>query len=166
MKATRVLAMGFLDRLLGRPASQPQTRPRTHQPTQRQIDEREYWSRFDNHMRMSVVGESFYQDAIIKVSGAPASGEFRHECTACLVPEPTNPHDKFAVRVEIDGTHVGYLPRGSARRYHRRLVALLADGGTSTCFAFVGRRDGENPNLGVSLRVPNDHPLLARSGRS
>lgn len=28
-----------------------------------------------------------------------------------LVPEPDNPHDRNAIRVLIDGTHVGHLPR-------------------------------------------------------
>ena len=29
------------------------------------------------------------------------------------VPEPFNPHDRRAVRVEIAGQHVGYVPRGT-----------------------------------------------------
>lgn len=127
-------------------------------PTRPDVD----WSRFDNHMRLTVVGESFYQANLAKCSAAPARGEHRYECTACLVPEPTNPHDRFAVRVEIDGWHVGYLPRGSARRFHRRLAAMLADGQPTMCVAFVGRRaEGENPNLGVSLRIPYDGALLS-----
>ena len=31
-----------------------------------------------------------------------------------LGPEPENPHDRAAVRVEINGEHVGYIPRGKA----------------------------------------------------
>ena len=30
-----------------------------------------------------------------------------------LVPEPTNPHDPNAIRVEINNQHVGYVPRGT-----------------------------------------------------
>lgn len=145
--------MGFLDRLRGRDA------PRPAQPSP---DEPGYWSRFEGHARINVVGESLYQGAIIKSSGAPARGEFRSECTAHLVPEPTNPHDKFAVRVEIDGRHVGYLARGSARRYHRRLAVMLADGQSVSCFALVARRAEGNPNLGVSLWLPKDHPLFTK----
>lgn len=120
-----------------------------------------YWSRFDNHMRVKVVGESFYQAAIIEATGAPATGECRYEVLACLVPEPTNPHDRWAVRVEIDGRHVGYLPRGSARRFHRKLAAMIEAGQPTMCVGFVGRREG-NPNLGVSLRIPYDSGLLGR----
>ncbi len=32
------------------------------------------WSRFDNHMRLNVVGKSFYQPALIRASGARADG--------------------------------------------------------------------------------------------
>lgn len=30
-----------------------------------------------------------------------------------LIAEPFNPHDKYAVRVHLNGRHIGYLPRQS-----------------------------------------------------
>lgn len=34
------------------------------------------------------------------------------ECKGRLVPEPNNPHDRFAIRIEApDGFHLGYVPR-------------------------------------------------------
>lgn len=34
-----------------------------------------------------------------------------------LVPEPTNPHDRNAVKVMIAGAHVGYIPSEKAKHY-------------------------------------------------
>jgi hypothetical protein len=116
-------------------------------------------------MRVSVVGESFYQDALKRVSKCPPVGDHRYECSAKLVLEPDNPHDKFAVRVEVDGKLVGYLPRGSARRFNKRLRAMAERGQPAICMAFIGRsEDAGHNNLGVVLRVPYDSEILG--GRS
>jgi hypothetical protein len=75
-----------------------------------------------HHGFLSVVGESFYQDALRRLAGGIASnGIF----TARLVPEPTNPHDPNAVAVCAEGTdleRVGYLSRKVARQYQPRLI--------------------------------------------
>lgn len=117
------------------------------------------WSRYDNCMQVSVVGESHYQDALVRVSKCPPSGEHGYECSAELVLEPDNPHDKFAVRVEVDGEHVGYLPRGTAKRFGKRLRGLKEQGEKAICMAYIGRRP-DHPNLGVNLRIPYDGEIL------
>jgi hypothetical protein len=127
--------MGFFQRLLGTEPARRDYRTTAAYGTP------EYWARFDGHTRLGVVGESFYQPALARVSGAPARGEHRYECEARLLPEPTNPHDPKAVMVLVDGYHVGYLPRGSARRYHKRIADLEARGQPVTCFAFIGRSE-------------------------
>lgn len=38
-----------------------------------------------------------------------------------LVPEPENPHDPKAIKVIIDGQHVGYIKAGSCAHIHRLL---------------------------------------------
>ena len=38
-----------------------------------------------------------------------------------LVPEPDNPHDPKAIKVIIDGVHVGYIKSGSCAHIHRLL---------------------------------------------
>ena len=43
-------------------------------------------------------------------------------CQARLVPEPDHPHDRFAVRVEIGGRSVGYLPASHAVAYREALA--------------------------------------------
>jgi hypothetical protein len=40
----------------------------------------------------------------------------RAEAPACLVREPTNTHDPSAVRVFVDGYHIGYLKAEDAKR--------------------------------------------------
>jgi hypothetical protein len=70
-----------------------------------------------------------------------------------------NPHDKFAVRVEVDGEHVGHLPRGTAKHFGKRLRGLKGQGKKAICMAYVGRGP-DHPNLGVSLRIPYDGEIL------
>ena len=36
--------------------------------------------------------------------------------TPALVPEPSNPYDPRAIRVEVDGKHIGYIKKGSTSR--------------------------------------------------
>ena len=38
-----------------------------------------------------------------------------------LVPEPDNPHDPKAIKVLVDGVHVGYIKAGSCAHVHRLL---------------------------------------------
>jgi hypothetical protein len=121
------------------------------------------WSRYDGCMKIPVVGESFRQEALVAVSHCPPTGRHGYECSAELVLEPDNPQDKFAVRVEIQGRHVGYLSRGTARRLGKRLRGLKAEGQPAICMAYVGRGP-DNPNLGVVLRLPYNGNIL--QGRS
>ena len=43
---------------------------------------------------------------------------------AVLVPDPSNPHDKYAVAVFVDDLHVGYMERADARKYHQAIAGL------------------------------------------
>lgn len=43
---------------------------------------------------------------------------------AVLVPDPSNPYDRHAVAVFVDGLHVGYLARPDARLYHQAIAGL------------------------------------------
>ena len=59
-----------------------------------------------------VVGESFQRDhltALIRAHNAFESGEIYS--TAVLELEPTNPFDSNAVKVVVEGTQVGYIPK-------------------------------------------------------
>ena len=151
--------MGLMDRLLKRQSSQGKVE--TVVPTRRPRDPKTDPRPWDGLRKISVVGESNYQDALRKVSGAPPAGDWKFECQARLVPEPTNPYDPKAVMVQIDGECVGYLSRRNASIYGPRVRALIEAEGEAVCGAFVGRAgDSENPNLGVRLNAPKDSPLF------
>jgi hypothetical protein len=70
-----------------------------------------------------VVGESKYQRDLEIIAGGRTENGARHKCVAVLYPEPNNPADKSAIRVEIDGCTVGYLPRKLAREFSGALSA-------------------------------------------
>jgi hypothetical protein len=104
---------------------------------------------------VNVAGESHYQEALRELTGTDGSEQVRREAEAVLVPEPGNPHDPNAVRVEIDGRLVGYLPRGAAVAYGPMLQAVIARGRAAACEAMIAGRGGEGPaNLGVFLKLP------------
>lgn len=88
-----------------------------------------------------IVGESNYQPALRKIAG---KGEVRHECIARIYLEDDNPHDDKAVRIDIDGQTVGYLPRAAARAYRKK----GAD--RATCGALIVG-GGRGRSLGVWL---------------
>lgn len=107
--------------------------------------------RFDTSIE--VVGESNYQAALLAVSGGKTpDGPAQTEHLAQLVAEPSNPYDRNAVRVEIDGRLVGYLPR----QFAGRLSAVLREiEGPAMCQARItggwDRGGGDTGSFGVVL---------------
>ena len=94
-----------------------------------QLIEFTLWSRGGWPTR-EVAGESFHEAAIRSLfpqglgeQGMP-SGSFR----AALLPEPTNKHDPHAVKVLVQGQHVGYLSREEAPRSQPFLQTLIDRG--------------------------------------
>src|SRR5688572_12827291 len=59
---------------------------------------------------ITVVGESFYQDAFEALAGGRTRDGHELPVTAMLIPEDGNKYDPKAVR-EVEGRHVGYLSR-------------------------------------------------------
>jgi hypothetical protein len=112
---------------------------------------------------VAAVAESHYQDALRSLCGSQRGEEVRFDCTAVLVPEPSNPHDSNAVMVQVDAHLVGYLSRGDAVNYR----SLIADALPRfiQCEARIAGRGpgGETSNLGVFLRLPpSDHKIELR----
>ena len=109
--------------------------------------------------QVSVVGESHYQPALQRITGGrDCQGDFSNAVavSAVLVPEPINPHDPNAVRVDIDRMTVGYLAREDAADYQPPLRDLQSRGALGWCPAFV--MGGGNRLYGVFLRLgPPDH---------
>ncbi len=96
---------------------------------------------------INVAGESHYQDALRAIT----KGEARLETDAALISEPDNPHDPNAIRVEIEGEKVGYLPRDLAPAYGSLVREPAERGRTAVCEAMVSGRDGI---YGVFLKLP------------
>jgi hypothetical protein len=66
-----------------------------------------------------------------------------------LVREPKNPHDPNAIRVEVAGCLLGYVPRG-----HAKDLAPLMDRGKQFIAFFVSRN--EHPfhgTVGLTVRI-------------
>ena len=70
----------------------------------------------DYEMSKSEIVECGLEDErIYKLNFAPTTVE--------LVPEPENPHDPKAIMVLVDGSHVGYIKKGSTSRVRNLLSA-------------------------------------------
>lgn len=88
-------------------------------------------------VRHSVAGTSYHQDAIRAMGKknpdfaltkrdlfkrgleAPIYEYTFSPKKAELVPEPENPHDPKAIKVLVDGVHVGYIKSGSCAHIHK-----------------------------------------------
>lgn len=80
----------------------------------------------DGSYDYDIVGESSYQDAISRIVGGSTDESVEHECYAIVAPEPSNKHDKNAIKVIIDGTIVGYIPRSETDHFHPILAGRPA----------------------------------------
>jgi hypothetical protein len=118
--------------------------------------------------RQAVVGESHYQNALRAAADgravAPLDGsnwDATIPVVAHLVPEPENPYDEKAVRIDVDGQCVGYLPRDVAAVYQPALLSLRAAGRVGTCEGHI--MGGGKRNYGIFLHVagPSEIELAA-----
>ena len=87
-----------------------------------------------------VVGESNYQTALRAIKSTSDKPFHR----ARLIAEDDNPFDDKAVRVDVAGHTVGYLPRADARRWRQRQKP-------TTCDAYFADAGAGKP-IGVWLR--------------
>lgn len=126
----------------------------------RHIPEQEMdWSRFDDHRRIRVVGNQYHQPALLTASQHLIQQEGdRCETEAVLVREPRNVHDPLAIQVTVKGSRVGYLQRGSAKRYNKRIKAL-EDEGKQPTYPLLIRMQSPGM-LQAHLQIPYDSELL------
>jgi hypothetical protein len=109
----------------------------------------------DGAFEFPIVGESHYQAAIEAITGGKTERGAHHKCTAVLIPEPTNPYDLHAVRIDIEGQTVGYLSRDVATFF----LDSLSKSGFAAAVAsaiIVGgwdRGDGDVGSFGVKLNA-------------
>jgi hypothetical protein len=133
--------MGLYEKLIGR-YKHPPPRPPT------------VTSRISREEMVQVVGESHYQPAIRAACGWTKPAEILFDCMAELVPEPKNPHDPNAIRVDIEGRQVGYLSRADAAEMGSAIAEGIRMQGTGMVRAVIaGHESGTTENLGVFLHM-------------
>lgn len=103
-----------------------------------------------------IVGEQSYQRNLKKIAGPKQEESKFHECTAQVTSESSNPYDKNAVKVEINGLLVGYLSKGNAsqlagKRIKKSIPAVINGGWKDA--------DTEG-NYGVKLAINNLSDLV------
>lgn len=103
-----------------------------------------------------VVGEASYQQALEVIGqGRTQSGTARQDVHAVLVRDPTNVHDSNAVRVEVEGHTVGFLPRDDAPRFHAVLEELRSSNRSAVCRALLiggwDRGPDDRGHIGIVL---------------
>lgn len=105
---------------------------------------------------MNVAGESFYPESFVALVESRSEDGVNIEKRAQLTLQDDNPHDKYAVRVTIDGHPVGHLSREHARAFRRTVrYGQLAEHETFECAAIIcggwDRGDGNAGHFGVRL---------------
>lgn len=110
----------------------------------------------DDDDELEVVGETYRQDALAEVSSLTDGVVRRRDVVAVLVPEPTNRFDRNAVRVEVFGRLVGYIPREDAAEMSPVLLALQKSGlliaSEAEIVGGVGR-SRDRLSFGIVLRI-------------
>jgi hypothetical protein len=101
----------------------------------------------------AVVGVVRFRTALEEICGADQSGP--KTVDAVLVPDAGG-RDRKAVRVDVQGLTVGYLPAELAEAYHRRLSESGYPGARSICKAKIGVRTHgvSGTDYAVSLDLP------------
>lgn len=99
---------------------------------------------------LHVAGTSFRQAELERVCGKRTELGWAKHCKARCVPENDNTFDPKAVRVEISGAHVGYIPRHLVREFRRRYCGRPVVCDAMVVGGYLGRR-GEDGHFGVRL---------------
>ena len=112
----------------------------------------------DGQYDLRVVEESHYQRHLNVLSGRYSKKGGDRELRAKLHYENTNPYDKKAIRVVIDGGTVGYLSREDARLFRESIEKVRPEGLIISCDAEIigGKRVGifKKTDFGVLLDLP------------
>jgi predicted RNA-binding Zn-ribbon protein involved in translation (DUF1610 family) len=168
----------MLRRLFGQPAPKPAQWPPPGPITSWPVAER-----FDANLLISlfeptghtveVMGESASQGTLDVLGGSRTiDGVTQPDQTALLMPEPTNPYDRNAVRVLIvpvggQAAHwgkVGYLSRADAVAYRPVIDRLAELGRLAGCRAALtggwDRGGRDRGSIGVRLHIGTPHELM------
>jgi hypothetical protein len=145
--------MKFLKRLFGgRSVGEKSAKPRSSKASPLQAHVVTDLKSF----RFNVVGESHYQDALEKIAGGYRRDSQAFIASAIMALDPDNSFDPNAVRVEIDGQTIGYLPSAEAKR----IGGMMQDQSVSAATVEAQVRGGWRTNqhdqghFGVRLKMP------------
>ena len=110
---------------------------------------------------IEVVGESYYLKNFEKICGPRCADGVNLDVKAILTLDDSNPHDKKAVQISIEGHVVGYLAKDIAREFRSAIKAGgLAEYRSFECDATIrgGWDDGNGSrgHYGVWLDIPQD----------
>lgn len=78
--------------------------------------------------REEVMGEKYRAAAIRRLFPPALTSGQEVEGLAHLLPEPDNEHDPFAIRVEFDGVHLGYLKKERSAKYQPLFAKMVTAG--------------------------------------
>ncbi|MEH2508679.1 hypothetical protein V1291_000033 [Nitrobacteraceae bacterium AZCC 1564] len=101
---------------------------------------------------VSVVGESHYQANLDRQYRKNGGTEHDLKVSAILVPEAENGFDANAVRVDIGGQVVGYLPAQMAMEYRAAFGAISTQCSAKIIGGFA-LEDGSSAHFGAKLNV-------------
>lgn len=153
---TFTLPFRILAVLIRRNKAQPEQGKPTAVQTEPQAEPPKPMKSSRNEKTHKVAGTSFRQEAIramgvknpdfAKTEQALRKAGLVDECVyeyefapqkVELQPEPDNPHDPKAIKVVVDGTHIGYIKAGSCAHIHKLLAADRIQ--RITCFIGGGK---------------------------
>jgi hypothetical protein len=111
----------------------------------------------DKKLWLQGVGEHYHDKNWRLLLGSLREGvEVKRAVEVELIPEPSNPHDGNAVKMVVEGCHLGYLPAEIAKLNSKQLLALEALGvrvaASGTIWAV---RRGKSLNSNVAAHIPN-----------
>lgn len=103
-----------------------------------------------------IVGEQSYQSNLKKIAGKKEVESKYVQVVANVISEPSNPYDKNAIKVEINGLIVGYISKNEARTISQRkinkAVPAVINGGW--------KDDESEGSYGVKLAIRSINDLL------
>ena len=80
----------------------------------------------DQHV--DVVEEADYQEVLERLAGGRSRSGAMKQVVALLTREPEHPHDKNAIRVDVDGETVGYIEKWNAKSIQPLMQRLEMEG--------------------------------------
>ncbi len=122
-----------------------------------------------NDFAQEVAGESHYQSHLESVVGGRGRSGAEHTVQAVLVYENSNRHDRNAVRVDVQGGTVGYLPRQDAKPFRKWLASMNVEAPV-TCLALIvggweNSKSSGHFGIRLDMEIGADYPTIIHATR-